>query len=68
MISGNSSDIKLYVGVPKDFKDYFQNTFFASYPTSDLIELKDSIAIPQNRERLIFSKEGTLLDKDAFTR
>lgn len=68
MISGNASDIKLYVGVPKDFKNYFENTFYASYPTSDLIELKDGIAIPQTREWLIFSKEGKLLSKDEFTR
>lgn len=68
MISGNSSDIKLYVGVPKDFKNYFENTFFASYPTSDLVELKDPITIPQGREWLRFSKEGTLLGKEEFTR
>ena len=36
MISGNASDIKMYVGIPKKFKTYFTNTFFASYPTSDL--------------------------------
>ncbi len=68
LISGNVSDIKLYVGVPKDFKNYFENTFYASYPTSDLVELKDAIAIPQKREWLVFSKEGTLLGKDEFTR
>jgi len=68
MISGNNSNIKLYVGVPKDFKNYFENTFFASYPTSDLVELKDPITIPQSRDWLNFSKEGTLLGKDEFTR
>ena len=68
LISGNASDIKLYVGVPKDFKNYFENTFYASYPTSDLIELKEPLAIPHNRDRLLFSKEGTLLSKDEFTR
>ena len=68
MISGNTSDIKLYVGVPRDFKNYFENTFFASYPTSDLLELKDAIIIPQKREWLTFSKEGTLLTKEEFTR
>lgn len=68
MISGNSRDIKLYVGVPKDFKNYFENTFYASYPTSDLVQLDKEISIPQNRERLLFSKEGTLLGKEEFTR
>lgn len=68
MISGHSANIKLYVGVPKDFKNYFENTFYASYPTSDLIELKDPIAIPPKRDWLAFSKEGTLLSKEEFTR
>ncbi len=68
LISGNSSDIKLYVWVPKDFKNYFENTFYASYPTSDLIELKNPIAIPQNRDWLTFSKEGNILNKEEFTR
>ena len=68
MISGNASDIKLYVGVPKDFKNYFENTFYASYPTSDIVELKENIHLPQTRERLLFDKEGTILNKDEFTR
>ena len=68
MISGNATDIKLYVGVPKDFKNYFENTFYASFPTTDLVELKNAIAIPQIRDRLIFSNEGTLLGKEEFTR
>lgn len=57
MISGNTSNIKLYVGVPIDFKNYFENTFYASYPTSDLIELKTPLALPYTRDRLHFSKE-----------
>ena len=68
MISGNNTDIKLYVGVPKDFKTYFENTFFASYPTSDLVELETPISIPKNRDWLRFSKEGALLGQDEFTR
>ncbi|MEI6672917.1 MAG: hypothetical protein WCL02_06415 [bacterium] len=68
MISGNAIDIKLYVGVPKDFKNYFENTFYASYPTSDIVELKVAPAIPANRDWLIFSKEGALLSKEEFTR
>lgn len=68
MISGNSVEIKLYVGVPKDFKSYFENTFYASFPTSDLIELKEQPQLPQARDWLLFDKEGTLLKKDEFTR
>lgn len=68
MISGNASDIKLYVGVPREFKNYFENTFYASYPTSDLIEQNTKVSIPTNREWIRFSKEGKLLTKDEFTR
>jgi hypothetical protein len=57
MISGNTSNIKLYVGVPKDFKSYFENTFYASYPTSDLVELQKPLAMPYSRDWLHFSKE-----------
>ena len=68
MISGNATNIKLYVGVPKEFKNYFENTFYASYPTSDLIEQNTKISLPTNRERINFSKEGKMLTKDEFTR
>lgn len=68
IISGNISDIKLYVGVPKDFKSFFENTFYASYPTSDLIETEKPIHLPQKRDWLHFSPDGTLLTKDEFTR
>lgn len=68
IISGNISDIKLYVGVPTDFKKFFENTFYASFPTSDLIETKKPLDIPQKREQIHFSPEGTILNKDEFTR
>jgi hypothetical protein len=68
MISGNISNIKLYVGIPKDFKSFFENTFYASFPTSDLIETEQPINIPQKKPRLHFSPEGTLFNKDEFTR
>ena len=68
VISGNTVNIKLYVGVPKDFKSYFENTFYASYPTSDLIELTTPLSLPYTRDWLHFSKEGKLFTKDEFTR
>jgi len=67
MISGNASDIKMYVGIPKKFKTYFTNTFFASYPTSDLIEV-NPIKIPENRNHIHFSRRGKFLTKEEFTR
>ena len=37
-ISGNSQWIKFYVKLPLKFKAYFCNTFYSSFPTSDLVE------------------------------
>jgi hypothetical protein len=68
IISGNAADIKLYVGVPRDFKNYFENTFYTSFPTSDIQEMKEPFPTTQRRERLQFDKEGILLTKDEFTR
>ena len=38
LISGNNQWIKFYVRMPLNFKEYFCNTFYSSFPTSDLIE------------------------------
>ena len=38
LISGNTQWIKFYVKMPLSFKEYFCNTFYSSFPTSDLIE------------------------------
>lgn len=37
----NSKEIKLYAKVPDIFKNYFESTFYASFPTSDLISVSD---------------------------
>jgi len=37
----NYSDIKLYAKIPISLKSYFQNTFFANYPNSDLLEIEN---------------------------
>lgn len=67
LICGNMADIKMYVGVPPKFKGYFQNTFFSSYPTSDLIETQ-APTIYQNREHIVFSPKGKIYSQEDFTR
>ncbi|MEI8090978.1 MAG: hypothetical protein WCG98_01695 [bacterium] len=57
----------MYVGIPKRFKAYFTNAFFASYPTSDIIDVTP-IKIPENREHIRFSRRGKFLTKEEFTR
>ena len=39
VITGNSLHIKFYVKLPTSFKNYFENTFYSNYPTSDLVEV-----------------------------
>ena len=38
LIIGNIDDIKLFVKILKNAKTYFENTFYANFNTSDLIE------------------------------
>ena len=38
----NSSEIKLYVRLPRWFQTDFQNTFYTTFPTSDLAEAERS--------------------------
>jgi hypothetical protein len=53
LISGNSHSIKFFVIIPKTFKNYFQNTFYSNYPTSDLQEV-DPFILPINRNFIRF--------------
>lgn len=39
--SWHNKDIKLFVLIPHKLKNYFENTFYASFPTSELIFLWD---------------------------
>lgn len=36
IIHGSSDDIKMFVIVPNNFSNYFQNTFYINYPTSEI--------------------------------
>lgn len=65
VITGNVSSIKLYVGIPKDFKQFFQTTFYASYPTSDLLEAND-FKIHEPQEYLFVKDAQKVFSKDAF--
>ena len=73
LIKGNVTSIKLYVGIPKDFKDFFQNTFYGSYPTSDLVETTDvgnydahEYIVAKDATKVFskesFQKDGTYMD------
>ena len=73
LISGNSQWIKFYVKLPIKFREYFCNTFYTSFPTSDLIETeypkiskeRNRVCIENDarfRDLSMFQKEGNYLD------
>ncbi len=41
-VSWNAKDIRIYVKVPASLKTYFENTFYSSFPTSDLDLVKNA--------------------------
>jgi hypothetical protein len=38
-VKGNSANIKLFAKVPKNIEKYFENAFYASFPTSELLKI-----------------------------
>ncbi len=67
LISGNSHSIKLFVVIPKSFKNYFQNTFYSNFPTSDLQQI-DPFVLPINRDFIRFSEDWILHSQATFTK
>jgi hypothetical protein len=45
---GNNTHIQLFVKLPRDFKAYFQNTFYTTFTTSDLEEV-EHLEISKNK-------------------
>jgi len=65
LISGNSQWIKFYVKMPLKFKAYFCNTFYSSYPTSDLIETQYP-KLSNQRHWVRIDKEARFRDVENF--
>lgn len=78
VITGNRANIQMYAIMPLSIALYFENVFYASFPTSELIREDFSPMSPQYRisygEKDIlttdkdFMKEGQYMDplKDLF--
>lgn len=66
-ISWNQTKIQMYVKVPKDFAEYFQNTFYANFPTSDL-SIIEPIHTPSRRQHIHFKSHSKLKSKADFTK
>ncbi|AHB41028.1 hypothetical protein P148_SR1C00001G0221 [candidate division SR1 bacterium RAAC1_SR1_1] len=67
LIRGNSRSIKFFVGLPKDFKQFFQSAFYASFPTSDLLEV-ETPQLYAHQEYIIGKDSAPVLSKDDFVR
>jgi hypothetical protein len=66
-ISWNQTKIHMYVKVPKNFAEYFQNTFYTNYPTSDLTVI-EPIQIPTRKQHIRFANSSILKTKTDFTK
>ena len=65
LVSGNNQWIKFYVKIPLKFKEYFSNTFYSSFPTSDLIEVPYP-KISKERNRIELPKDTRFKDISSF--
>lgn len=66
LIRGNQMMIKMYAKLPKDYANYFQNTFYANYSTSDL-KTVDPISL-QDPTYITYKNIDTIKSKEAFTK
>lgn len=64
VITGNKTNIVMYAVVPNDLVVYFENVFYASFPTSELI--KDyTFVLPSAQYWVSYGKDDVLMaDKD----
>ena len=66
LIRGNQMMIKLYAKLPQDYSNYFQNTFYANYSTSDL-KIAEPISV-QDPTYITYKNIDTIRSKEAFTK
>ncbi len=64
-VSGNCQDIKFFVKLPSEFKNFFSNTFYTSYSTSDLIELP-TIKFSREKKWIVVGKDSGFKNKSNF--
>lgn len=57
----------MYVKVPRDFANYFQNTFYTNFPTSDLTII-EPVHIPARKQYIHFKNYSKLKSKTDFTK
>lgn len=65
IVAWNSKNIKIYVKISNDFKDFFENNFYSSFKNSELILKK--INFPDPKYNLIF-KDAVFHTKQDFVK
>jgi hypothetical protein len=66
-IVGNDQDIKMFVEIPRGFKQFFTNTFYSNYPTSDIEEI-ENISVANNSQFVEFAEKAEITTKEEFTK
>jgi len=63
-IIGNRSGMTMYAIVPTDIALYFENVFYASYPTSELI--KDTIELPATKFWVSYGEKDVIVTEREY--
>lgn len=66
-ISGNNASSALYAQIPASIQFYFENVFYASFPTSELVLLESIPVVPVQHYIAYGEKDVIATDKD-FTK
>ncbi len=73
IIYWNSTNIKLFVKLPREFETFFKNTFYANFNTSDLEETDINPILDEkgnllNKKYVNFVKNAEINSKEFFTK
>ena len=66
-IVGNNYALKLYCFIPQKIVSYFQNVFYASFPTSSLV-LQEEFSMPKVSHHLEFGAKDIIATRDTFAK
>ena len=71
IIYWNSSNIKFFVKLPREFETFFKNTFYANFSTSDLEPASlnpeyDSKWKPLEKKYLVYTDDSEIAERESF--
>jgi hypothetical protein len=65
-VRGNSGTIRMYVSMPASLRTYFENIFYAAYPTSDLIQVPAISRLDMYQQYLHFDADAQLATREYY--